>query len=72
MKAFIPAIAVALIAAASSVSYAPPAQARQFCPLLLKGCSVAQQEVCQAKYEACVEAGGDPGVKPGFLSPKED
>jgi|GEM_PF-7060506 len=72
MKAFIPAIAVTLIAAASSVSYAPVAHARQFCPTLLKGCSVANQAVCEARYEACVEAGGDPGVKPVFLDARED
>lgn len=61
MKAFIPAFAVIIVGAVSSITYAPPAKAVRYCAPILASCQARHDDVCDAYY-ACVEAGGDPVV----------
>ena len=62
MKAFVSAAAVAVIAAFSSVSYAPPAHAARACWLILQHCPSGQEARCQEEYFECVANGGQSAV----------
>lgn len=69
MKAFLSACTIVALGAASSLGYAPVAQARQFCPLIIRNCHTDE---CQARYEECVANGGTPVTSPSPMKANDD